>query len=58
MMGQVSKDTVPGIVKGDVIVQGTNGKIQIAVKSSTFNTASIGPYLNVAYQIIEVFDAI
>lgn len=58
MMGQVSKDTVPGIVKGDVVVQNTNGKIQIAVKSSTFNTASIGPYLNVAYQIIELFDTI
>lgn len=47
------KDQVPGIVKGDIIVRDTKDQVQIAVKSSNFNTASIGPYISVAYQIIE-----
>lgn len=44
---------IPGITKGDIIIQGTYKKVQIAVKSTgTFNTASIGPYLRAAYTII------
>jgi hypothetical protein len=50
------KDQIPGIVKGDIVVKNTNDQIQIAVKSSNFNTASIGPYISVAYQIIEFYD--
>lgn len=50
------KDQVPGIVKGDIIVKDTKGQVQIAVKSSNFNTASIGPYISVAYQIIEFYE--
>lgn len=56
MMNEITKDTIPGIVKGDVVLGQGNGisnKIQIAVKSQdTFNTASIGTYLSVAYQVI------
>ena len=58
MMGHVKKDTIAGVVKGDVVIRNSNGNIQIAVKSGTFNTASIGSYLNAAYQIIELFDTI
>lgn len=57
-MKHVKKDTIAGVVKGDIIVRDTNGKIQIAVKSGTFNTASIGSYLNLAYQVIELYDTI
>lgn len=56
MMTYVNKNKTPGIVKGDVVVQNTNDKIQIAVKSSNFDTASIGPYISVAYQIISFFN--
>lgn len=50
-------DKIPGIVKGDVVMKTSDGKIQIAVKSAgDFDTASIGPYIRVAYQIIEFFN--
>ena len=45
------KDSVPGIVKGDIVIE-NNKSVQIAVKSGQFDTASIGPYLRVAFQII------
>lgn len=51
------KDTIPGIVKGDIEIQ-NNKNIQIAVKSGQFDTASIGPYLRVAFQIIAFYDNI
>ena len=58
MMRNVSKkDQIPGIVKGDVIIK-DNENIQIAVKSGNFDTASIGPYLRVAFQIIAFYDKI
>lgn len=51
------KDTIPGIVKGDIVIK-ENKNIQIAVKSGQFDTASIGPYLRVAFQIIVFYDEI
>lgn len=51
------KDTTPGIVKGDIVIE-NNENIQIAVKSGQFDTASIGPYLRVAFQIIAFYDKI
>ena len=52
-----SADQIPGIVKGDIIVENTEGKVQIAVKSnSLMSTASIGPYISAAYQIISFHD--
>lgn len=60
MMNEIQKDTTPGIVKGDIVLgegNGINNKIQIAIKSqNTFNTASIGTYLSVAYQVIAFWD--
>lgn len=49
------KNAIPGIVKGDIIVRDTNDTVQIAVKSGQFDTASIGPYLRVAFQIIDLY---
>ena len=51
------KDSVPGIVKGDIVIE-NNKSVQIAVKSGQFDTASIGPYLRVAFQIIAFYDEI
>ena len=51
------KDTVPGIVKGDIIIK-NNESVQIAVKSGQFDTASIGPYLRVAFQVVAFYDEI
>lgn len=58
MMNYVEKaDKIPAIVKGDIIVSETNDNIQIAVKSNKlFSTASIGPYITTAYQIIQFYD--
>lgn len=43
-------NSVAGIVKGDVSFF-LNPSIQFAVKSGSFNTAAIGSYLDVAYQL-------
>lgn len=51
------KDQIPGIVKGDIVIK-DNQNVQIAVKSDQFDTASIGPYLRVAFQIIAFYDEI
>ena len=57
MRNNGKKDTVPGIVKGDIVIQNYDN-IHIAVKSGQFDTASIGPYLKVAFQVISFFDDI
>ena len=58
MMSFIEKnDNIPGVVKGDIIVKNTNDTVQIAVKSNNFfSTASIGPYIATAYQIIQFYD--
>lgn len=43
-------NSVAGIVKGDVSFF-LNPAIQFAVKSGSFNTAAMGPYIDVAYQL-------
>ena len=43
-------NSVAGIVKGDVSFF-LNPAIQFAVKSGSFNTAAIGSYIDVAYQL-------
>ena len=60
MMNFIHKDEkIPGVVQGDIIVKNTNDEVQIAVKSNTlFSTASVGPYITTAYQIIEFYDAL
>lgn len=47
-------NSVSGIVQGDILFfmnEFLNTSIQFAVKSGKFNTAAIGSYLNVAYQL-------
>lgn len=48
-------DRVPGIVKGDIELDVNGENIHLAVKSGIFDTASIGPYISTAYQIVELF---
>lgn len=57
MLSSGKRDTTPGIVKGDVVIE-KNKNVQIAVKSGQFDTASIAPYLRVAFQVIAFYDEI
>lgn len=50
-------DKIPGIVKGDIVVENSDGQVHIAVKSNTlFSTASIGAYITTAFNIISFYD--
>ena len=52
-------DAIPGIVKGDIIVNNTGDSIHIAVKSTQrFSTAGLGAYIAVAYKIIAMYNEI
>ncbi len=50
-------DRIPGIVKGDIVVENSSGKVHVAVKSNTlFSTAGIGPYITTAFSIISFYE--
>lgn len=46
-------NNTPGITEGDVLLAGREST-QFAVKANKFNTAAIGPYITVAYNILNL----
>lgn len=52
----IGKDSVPASIKGDVILEGTN--VQFAIKSGDFSSAKVGQYINLAFNITQLSDAI
>lgn len=50
----VFKDSVPGIIKGDLIFNLDGKTIQLAIKQESFSTARVGQYINLAYNLRKI----
>lgn len=47
----IQKDSIPAAIKGDIVLNSSNGAIQFAIKEGSFSTAKIGQYINLAHNI-------